>query len=246
MNDLPPRRGKKPVRTLGFALVWTGILLGMVIFGVLVSQHLEASFYFGYGVPADQPLRTLRCPVLLTTRESGVIGVALKNPGSQPISPQVRFEVSNHYGIRTLLSKPSIAPGETRPLYWTVTSDDVMFGNFIMVKVYAFSAPSFPSRLAQCGIFVLNLPFTTSRLVAAVMLALCWICLGSGAWLWVRANRPLDGRVKSGTTGLFVVISMVLVGMVLGALRLWAPGVFLFALTVLLITVIATYFYQPG
>jgi len=42
------------------------------------------------------------------------------------------------------------------------------------------------------------------------------------------------------------VIVLVLVGMVLGVLRLWGPGVFLFALTVLLITVIATYFYQPA
>jgi len=246
MNDLSPRLEKKPVRTLGFVLVWIGILLGMVIFGVLVSQHLEASFYFGYGVPADQPLRTLRCPVLLTTRESGVISVALKNPGSQPISPQVRFEVSNHYGIRTLLSKPSIAPGEIRQLYWAVTSDDVMFGNFIMVKVYAFSAPSFPSRLAQCGIFVLNLPFTTGKPISIVMLVLCLGCLGSGAWLWVRLNRPLEGRLKSGTAGLFILMVLVMVGIVLGALRLWAPGVFLFALVVLLITVIATYFYHPS
>ena len=234
------------MRTLGFILIWIGVALGMVIFGVLVSQNLEASFYFGYGVPADQPLRTLSCPLLLTTREDGTIAVGLKNPGPEPISPQVRFEVSNHYGIRELLSKPSIAPGETRQLYWTVTPDDIMFGNFIMVKVYAFSAHSFPSRLGQCGIFVLNLPFTTGRLVASIMLALCLVCLGSGAWLWVRTNRPLEGRVRNSTVGLFAVIVLVLVGMVLGVLRLWGPGVFLFALTVLLITVIATYFYQPA
>ena len=172
--------------------------------------------------------------------------MTLKNPGNQSISPQVRFEVSNHYGIRMLLSKPSIAPGETRPLYWTVTSDDVMFGNFIMVKVYAFSAPGFPSRLAQCGIYVLNLPFTTGKPVAVVMLVLCLGCLSSGAWLWVRLNRPLKGRLKSGTAGLFILMVLVLVGIVLGALRLWIPGVFLFALVVLLITVIATYFYQPS
>jgi len=83
------------------------------------------------------------------------------------------------------------------------------------------------------------------------MLALCLGCLGSGAWLWVRANRPLEGRVKSSTTGLFMLMALVLTRPVLarivrGALRLWAPGVFLFALTVLLITVIAPYFYQSA
>ena len=230
---------KKPIRSLAIFLFSVGVVLGMSLTGVAIWTDLEATFY-GFGKVADNPLTTLRCPVLMTATETGIIRATLSNNSELPVDARVRVYVSNPGPIRIVETITSLAPGETKKVEWTVTSEDVDFGNLILVKVLAFAYYEAPVREKWCGILVLNLPYLSGNQVFNSALGLSLAGLLIGFALWVIGGRPLKGKTLIAFHAMIWLAVFVLADMVFSFMGLWLLGLILFVAAALLILGVLT------
>jgi len=230
---------KKTIRNLAIFFFSVGVLLGMFLAGAATWTDLEATFY-GFGKVADNPLTTLRCPVLMMATETGIIRATLSNNSELPVDARVRVYVSNPGPIRIIETITSLAPGEIKMLEWTVTSEDVDFGNLILLKVLAFAYYKAPVREEWCGILVLNLPHLSGNQVFTSALGLSLAGLLIGIALWVIGGRPLTGKTLFAFRAMVWLAAFVLADMVFSFMGLWLFGLVLFVVAVLLILGVLT------
>jgi hypothetical protein len=234
----------KLMRTMGTIFFSIGILAGMVMFILMNWAYFEAYFYFGYIPPADESITTLRCPLLMTTADSGVVTIRLANNSDRDISPAIRTEISYYGAARSEKTNYPVAAGETRTLSWAVTSDDMVFGHLIMARITIPRTYTLPSRQNTCGTIVVSLPWLTGIELFAFWLALILVCLAVGWGLWLAGNRPLqaDGMITLLAMAIFTVL--VLLGIAAGCIGWWGVGLVCTAVSVLLLFAVVGNFIQ--
>ncbi len=236
----------KWLRFSGIFFFSISTLFGAVLFGLINWAALEAYFYFGYGAPADKPLTTLKCPLIMTAAETGSVTISYTNLSDRTASPDVRTDISYLDLVRSDLSQPSFAPGETRKLRWKVTSSDVVFGNLIMAQVNIARYSTLPSREGTCGILFVNLGRLKGGQALGIALAIWLASVLLGWGLWLRGTRHVQGRIHNATVVMILLTAAVLVGMLAGDKGLWGLGIACLVLVVLLSVAVVGYFIQAG
>ena len=227
----------KNIHILSVLIFSTGVLLGTAFFGSAAWADLEAVFY-GFDKFASQTMSALKCPVLMTTTETGTISATFTNTTDQPLRPAIRVDISNPGLLTIIKTTLSLAPGESQQLFWTVTSDDIVLERFIFAKVLMYAAYPLPAREGMCGILVIDLPgFTGSQIVIFAITASI-LSMSLGLALWRVSNRPLIGKAMATSRALNVLAGVILAGMIVGLLGWWMLGVILLTVTVLLIGVL--------
>jgi hypothetical protein len=235
---------KKVIRILGVLIFSVGVLLGLALSAGAVWGDLEANL-FGVSITADAPLKTLTCPVMVTTAESGTVAATFSNPTDRPISPNVQTHISHGYVTleREIRTRIRLAPGETQQLQWPVTSDDAAYGYLILVKVLALGQYPLPSRQGSCGILVVNLPSFTGNQVVAFVFASSSSSMVLGAALWIANNRPSSKQGRATTRAMSCIAATVLAAMLSALLGWWVLGGILLVVAVLLVTQVVIYFW---
>jgi hypothetical protein len=231
------------MRVLSVFIFAVGVILGMVLSGIVVWGDLEGSL-FDAAIRADATLTTLRCPVMMTTKEIGTASAVFENPLERPVTFTIRTHISRGYVtlMREINSKLSLAPGETQTLEWPVTPDDAAYGRLILLRVRLSAKYPLPSRDASCGILVVDLPYLSGNQITALILAASLLSMLIGAGLWIAANRPLRGLPRQVARAMGVLAGSVLAGVVLGLLGNWLLGALLLVITLLLCVAIIGYF----
>jgi hypothetical protein len=225
----------KLTRPLGIVFFSLGILGGMLLFALLSWAGLEAYFYFDY-MPAEEALTTLRCPFVLTTHESGQVTVTYSNPSRLTLAPQFQAEISSPELYRTITTAPAFAPGETKELQWTISSQDVVFGHLILAEVYESPVYGTPDREGRCGTLWVDLPQLSGAQVFDGGLAASLLFMALGWGLWIAGHRPpVRSSGPDVTRAMLALTALVLFGMIVGVLGWWLIGVVCLVLTILLI-----------
>lgn len=223
-------------RTVGVTVFLAGTLLTVALAALAVWGDLEASL-FDVSVRAEKRLASLRCPVLITSQETGQVLASFRNTGQRPVNRAIRVHISQ--GFVTLIREEALQlplqPGETRRWTWDVTAQDAVYGSLILVRVSTLRQAPMPSESQACGIVVLDLPWVSGGLVMAAWLILGLAGLLGGGWLWLRASRPLVGRRRTATNALIAVAGVAFAALIAGLGGAWIPGVLLLALLVLLL-----------
>ena len=237
----------KTIRILGVLIFSVGVLLGMALFGIVVWGDFEATM-FDPSIKQDAPLTTLRCPVMMTKTEAGTVTATFTNPLERPIELYTRAHITEGYVtlMREINTTLPLNPGETKPVHWTVASDDAAFGRLILVKVTVNRKYPLPSRQGTCGILVVGLPYFTGTQVFAFAFAASLLIMAGGASLWVVANRPLKDLGLDVISAMGVLAGSVLAGTIVGLRGSWMFGGLIFVFTVLLIGAIIGYFVNRG
>jgi hypothetical protein len=237
---------KKLLRTLGIIFFSIGILVGMAMFILMNWANYEAYFYFGYTAPADKTLATLRCPLLMTTSETGTVTISITNSTDRDLSPLIRTEISSFGAARSERTNYPLAAGETRRLSWTVTSGDIVFGHLIMARVFVYNTFTLPSRASTCGTMVINLPGLTGFQLFVIVLAFSLACMAAGWSLWLTGSRPLlaDGLIATWAMSIFTAV--VLLGILAGCIGWWGVGLICCVASVLLIITVVGYYIQKA
>jgi hypothetical protein len=235
---------KKLYRTLGITLFYAGMLAGMAMFVMMNWAYFEAYFFFGYSIPADKTLTTLRCPLLMTTGETGAVTMSVTNNTDRDLEALIRTEISYYGAARSERVYYPLAAGETRNLSWTVTSDDMVFGHLVMARVYVYNAYTLPSLTKTCGTVMLNLPGLTGIELFFIVLAFSLASMATGWGLWLTGSRPLqaDGLIATRAMVIFTVITVI--GLLAGIIGLWGVGLICTVGGVLLIFTVAGYYIQ--
>jgi hypothetical protein len=207
---------------------------------------LEANFYFGTTASADESLTTLRCPLLMTTSDTGEVSIRLTNDTNRDLAPSIITDISTNNVFRSGRENYPLAAGETRTLGWTVTSDDVVFGHLIMARVFVFSAFTMPSRAGTCGTVVVDLPGLSGAQLFVIVLAFIIGCMTAGWGLWLAGSRPFQTEELITLRAMVFFTITLAPGLIAGVIGWWLVGLICAVACLLLIIVVVGYYIQKS
>lgn len=242
--DLTSEKTRTFPRTLGAVLFSIGILMGFVFLGYTVWADIEATL-FASSYQADKSLRSLNCPLILTSGETGSVSAEFQNNTERPIRPLVRTYISEGLVtvIREMRELIPIPSGRSEERSWEVNYGDAVYNRFILVRVTQHGHYPVPSQTGSCGIITLDVPFLSGSAIVFLITALIGGCIFFGLRLWLKYNRPLMGKPKTITQG-FVWLSIVLAaGLLFTFLGWWVAAALFFILTLLLTMGISTHVF---
>lgn len=173
-----------------------GMVSGLTLTALSTWADLEAAYY-GFSRRASAPLDGFRCPVLMTTGESNVVSLRIKNTTDGKISPSIQVETSSPVAANEFSENLELAPGESAEREWTVGPENVDLKRFIFAKALVYSAYPIPNRETTCGVFILDLP-GNGTVIAWAMILLSLLGMGGGLY---GVNRAQD-RIKEAGEGL--------------------------------------------
>jgi hypothetical protein len=228
---------RKPFRVSSIFIFSIGILLGLSLTAAAVWGDIEAHWFDAtLSRLREVRLTTLRCPVMITANETGIVSAAFKNPLDRPVELKIRTHVSQYLTLmREENSSLHLEPGKTQKLRWKVTSDDVLYEHLILVKVLQLHRNSFPMRLGSCGILVVDLPFLTGNQIVALTLTCSLLGMIGGLVLWIASNRPIIERKLRKARAMGMMAIGVVVGLAASLPGWWMAGLLALAINILLI-----------
>ena len=227
------------LRLLSLIIFTLGILIGMAIAGGIVWGDLEASL-FDSSINANSSLRSLKCPIAITTDEVGLIRATLKNPTDREKSYYVRAHISEGYVSlkREINQQIPVAPGEKGKVSWEIYPEDAAYNRVVLFRVYVNASYPVPSQGNFCGVLVLDIPWFTGNQFFLLLLVLSLAGIISGRWLWQKANPHKTQDSSSMGNAMNALIVIVYGAILSGYIGLWILGILLFAVSVLMIGVI--------
>jgi hypothetical protein len=238
---------KRVIRTLSMLVFSVGVFLGLALSAGAVWGDLEATL-FDVSLSADAPLKTLKCPVMVTASESGTVAATFSNPTGTPISPMIRTHISHGYVTLTKENhaRLRLAPGETQQLQWPVTSDDAAYGRLILVRIVVLGQYPLPSRQGSCGILVINLPKFTGNQVVAFALVTNLSSMMLGVALWAASDQPLSRQGRAKARAMSCIAATVFAAVLFALWGWWVLGGVLWVIAILLIAQVVMHFWLTG
>lgn len=226
----------KGLRFLSLVLFFMGTILGMALFGSIVLANMEATFYFGGIKIAEEDLKTLQCPSIITPLDSSAVTASITNNTTKTIKPMYRMNVSSESEISRLVeTTPTIGPGETLNVKWDVNPADAVYGKLILVKVMQYKTIRTPSREGTCGALALNIPYLTGNQVLIVGILSSLILMGAGIFLWLKSNKPLIGRSLNLRNAMLLMVAVIGAGIIASCCGVWMLGIILMAVCILIL-----------
>jgi len=188
-----------------------GVLVGLGLAVIATWADVEANFY-GFPRRANNALGGLRCPVILSRNETGVVSLRVSNPTDRTLSPSVKTEISTPILAESFLKSVRLAPGESSRLEWRVGPENIDLEYFIFVKVLVYAFYPIPDRETTCGTFIMDLPLSGSTFLS-LMVTLSLTAMGIALYLLYRsrARIPQAAAVLPPLTFLALVIILAFV-----------------------------------
>lgn len=227
------------LRFLSLVIFTLGTIIGMAVAGGIVWGDLEASL-FDSSINANSTLRSLKCPIAITTNEVGTIQATLKNPVEREKKFYVRAHISEGYVSlkREINQQIPVAPGEKETVLWEIYPEDAAYNRVVLFRVYVNASYPVPSQGNFCGVLVLDIPWLTGNQFFYLLLGLSLAGIIGGRWLWRAANPVMNENTASMGNAMNALVVIVYGAILTGYVGMWILGILLFAVSVLMIGVI--------
>ncbi len=218
---------RRPATRLAAIFFYLGLLWLAVLGFASAWPDMEAGVFDNATVlVADEALRDLACPWLISQGEESAIHARFDNDADRPTSFLVRTRITEGFVtlVREETRQVSLAPGASETLTWPISASDAAYGRFVMARVLAMRGPGSPARQASCGILVLGPVGIPGRVIAFAAILLGLALTGGGAIAWWRPRMPLNEghRMTAGRAGLLAAV--VLASLVTGLAGAWIPS----------------------
>jgi hypothetical protein len=211
---------------LGVAIYSAGFIVVLILAAIGVWGGLEAAM-FDPSLSAEERLHSLRCPVIATLDEEVSVRATFTNPSERNVRIPIRTRVS--HGRITLMREIAITlsldAGESETVEWRVSSDDVVFGRFILVRVFGMRSAPLPSRAGSCGIMILNIPYLSGNQILALSVALSVAAMAIGGRMWLLNVRPLNDRTRRVAHTMLLLALIVIATLIAALFGYWAVGI---------------------
>ena len=219
-----------------FSVYAIGVIIGFLLILVGAWADMESSAY-GFPRLASAGLNGMRCPILMTSGETGKVSLNVSNPTGAPISPSIKTQISTALLPEEFLEHIQLTPGESKRLEWRVDTENIDMGRFIFAKVLLFSAHPLPSQEATCGIFVIDLP-GTGRMLYSVLTILSLTGMGWGLYR-IKTSRGGSNDISKKYVGSMTFLAIVIVlGLLLGFIGSWILSLLVLVVALLLIVIL--------
>lgn len=233
------KRNRNALSMLIFSL---GLILGVAFIVGATWGDLEA-FVFDTTYSADAKINSLKCPILITRGELGVVSASFSNPTEKAVRRLVQAHITEGYVTlyREVETRLALEPGETQLVEFEVNPEDAAFNRFILVRLHTLRQSPFPSSTGACGIMVANIPFFTGNQIVAFVALASLAAMAVGMGLWMSQNREPQGRQRRTTYSMIGLAGVVLVGMFGSFLGYWVIGGASLLLSLILIVEVVTF-----
>lgn len=223
---------------MGMIFMLVGNLMGMFLIAGMVWGDLEGSL-FSFGVPGEENLRGLHCPVLITPRETGQISIQLRNPGDEEISRYIRARISQRFVTMTRKENKTIYidPGETATAAWEIYPEDAAYDRIILFQAYVHRSYPYPSMEGNCGVLVLDIPWLTGGQFFLLAVSLTLLLIVGGGVMVRRSWGGLRRQQRTIGGGLFFLSAIILLDLLISFLGYWLPGLLLLVVIILLMMI---------
>jgi hypothetical protein len=238
-----PRSGGMIRGTVAVLLFAASALVALLLFGSVVLSDLEGAT-FDPAIRGNASLTSLRCPLFISTSESGTARATLSNPLDRPLQYLVRVRVSQ--GFVTLFRQIDfpvpLDPGQKQTIAWEITAADAAYDWLVLVKVLQSASYPLPSRSGSCGVLVVPIPFLTGNQFFLLVFTATLLGMGISVWLW-RAVGRATGSVRHDVSNAMIALGiMLVVGTLVGVFSSWILGLVLLTGTLLMVLTIVFYF----
>jgi hypothetical protein len=230
----------KPVMNTRLLLIlsriffFLGVVIGLVLAVIAIWNNTEATSYYYTGV-AYPLFHGLRCPVMISPTEKGIVTAVFDNPTTKEDIYYYRIQISRSTSsTRTIEAQIAAPPRQSTSVQWTVDANDVDLGFFILVKITILPSVFHPTQEAVCGIIVANIfGLTGSQIFAtALFLSFLGIAVGLGLWQQTGTNANRDLWRLAQALGLVVMLALLATSM-----GWWAVAIALSVITILLLVI---------
>lgn len=228
---------------LGGILFLGGVLTGLVLSASATWGPVEANLYTS--LTADSRF-TVKCPLLISPKESAVVRAKINNFTNEVVMPVVFAEISQANGPRRLNQTVTLAPKESTTLEWKVNASDLVFDRLILVNILQARYRDNPSFLGSCGIMLFSLFGLGGTLTFSLLAFLSLAGMVSGGTLWWRARQPRDAFATALARINSFLMGITILALVSAFMRAWGFTLFFDALTLLVMGIIFTDFVLSG
>jgi hypothetical protein len=227
---------------LGMAIFVFGLTAATIYQSITSWGEIEATM-FNPGMPVDDQLDTLRCPLIITSNEVATVRATFENPTDRNRIRIVRASISEGFVTlrREITTNLPLEPGEVQTLEWEISAADAAWGRYVFVRVFTpRSGPMLPTQTKACGILVVNWPWLKGSHIANTLfiLGLLGPILGLGIWSGVYWPFSDEQRQKAYLMGILTVV--VMTGLYLSMIGQWIPHLLLLIILFFMLVSLAT------
>jgi hypothetical protein len=232
----------------GTLLYTIGAVLGLWLLVVSTWGDLEAML-FDTALSAKKPLRSLNCPILITTSDIGVISASFENATDfeRTVLVQARTTMGHIYLIQEQRDEIQIKSGESYYMEWEVFPVQATSHRVILTRIYQYQSFSIPSRTGSCGIMVVDIPQMTGKQVLTGSLTGSFLLMAAGVLLrGVRNKNRAEKHFKRRkvTNGMLFLGASIFIGILISVMLSPLLGVVMVALCVLTIISIFSFSFR--
>ena len=204
--------------------------MGFALAIITIWNQLEAMSYYFTGAKYA-PFHGLRCPVIITPTETGIVTAVFNNPTDREDKVFYKAEISGRPFPRQVENQITVPPHQTKSVQLTVDADDVDLLFFILVKMNILPNAFHPSQEAVCGTMVIDALGLTGAQISTFALSLSFLGIAVGLGVWQPTTTNLDRNAKRAMQTLGCVV---LLAVVTGIMGWWVPAIALSVTTILL------------
>lgn len=191
-----------------------GLAIGFAFTGLAVLSGLDGMSFWGYPevlgydstIETDARLTGLKCPSLITNKDTGLIHIKVNNPTDEQIKPWVQAMISMPGEPEQLTRHKQellLEPGERKILTWQISSDNRINDRIVIARIYLLNTQYHPPSITRhCGIIALDLDNLTGSQVLAGLFCSSLIGMAAGVALWWH----FSDREMRRTRGVFNIL----------------------------------------
>ena len=184
----------------GMLIFIIGLAIGLAFTGLAALSGLDGMSFWGYPeaitydptIGTDARLTGLKCPSLITNKDTGIIRIKVTNPTDKQIKPWVQAMISMPGEPEQLIRHKQellLEPGETKVLTWQVSSDNRINDRIVIARIYLLNTQYHPPSITRhCGIIALDLDDLTGNQLLAGLIGASLIGMAAGIALWWHSS----------------------------------------------------------
>ena len=236
------RKKQKILTIVGGTFFGIGIILGFILASIMVWGDLEASL-FTSGNRADKSLATLKCPIVITSSETGYITAELNNPTTKPLERYLIANISEGYAslVREIRTNLPIPPEQKQKVEWKIYPEDAAFRDrVILFRVYINPRYPHPSLGANCGVVRLNVDGITGNQIVSSASFFALVSMGFGAVMVELGSRSSPNRSRNAIRNGYALAGVLIGAAIISYMGVWVLGFTLLAVSLLMVVILVT------
>jgi hypothetical protein len=230
---------EKTFQALGTIIFSIGIALAFALLTAMVWGDLEASL-FSSALDAEKSLRTLSCPIIISSNETSEIKATFKNPLDKDWSRFTRVYISDGFITlkREIKQEIPIPAGGKETVSWAITPEDAVYDRIVFFHIYVNARYPYPSLDGSCGVVVVDFLDLSGNQILFLTWGTSLACIAVGIFFWKNTVKRVYQQTWNRIHSMYSLAVIIYLGMAFGYFGTWVFALLMLAIALLMIGII--------